>query len=197
MSELADRIRARHAGGSSDGWFRKEPDALGTSSFGGPDTGSPFSDPDSEPVEARVYVVPSEDIEEATTSDQPGHDIAPSIAPSSGLHALARKRPFWLTEPCPSWCQADHSERDRPADRRHVSAPHGSVVLTEAEASPSGDGTWQPQDIHVALSQHVREVEPLITCGGHGPAGSWNLTVDEARDLAAALTRAVEATERR
>ncbi len=194
MSELADRIRARNAAaGSTDDWFRKE---QMLAAAGAEPAASDSSESDDDTAESRVLVLPSpahlEEVRDGATS--PAQHVDDSLV-SAGRHALARKAPFWLTRPCPSWCQSDHSEADRPADRRHLSAPLGSVVLTETEAAASADGSWQPQDIHVALTQHVRELEPLISCGGHGPAGAWHLTVAEARELAAALTRAIEATE--
>jgi hypothetical protein len=196
MSELADRIRARNAAAAAgaDDWFRKEEaeaaDAAATRSDGSP------SQDDSDDTASRVFVLPSTHLEEARDGVTAPAQRADDSLVSAGRHALARKAPFWLARPCPAWCQSDHTEADRPADRRHLSAPLGSVVLTETEAAESSDGSWQAQDIHVALSQHVREVEPLISCGGHGPAGAWRLTVAEARELAAALTRAVEAAER-
>jgi hypothetical protein len=146
----------------------------------------------------RVYAVPpSAHLEEVREEEAGSPSLLDDDPPArTGRHSVARTAPFWLTRPCPSWCQSDHTEADPPADRRHLSAPLGSVVLTETEAARSSDGGWQAQDVHITLTQHVREADPLISCGGHGPAGTWHLTVTEARELAAALTRAVDATRR-
>jgi hypothetical protein len=192
MSELADRIRARDGESTTDGWFRREEaaDAAADDGTGGSETRGEVDG--GERPEARVFVVSSNTHPEVPGE---GESWGPTPAPSR-RHALARKPPFWLTRPCPPWCHSDHTDRDRPADRRHVSPPEGSVVLTEAEAVQASDGSWQAQDIHVSLTQHVREIEPLIACGGLGPAGAWHLTVAEAKELAAALARAVAAAER-
>ena len=32
---------------------------------------------------------------------------------------METKQPDWLDEPCPSWCEGDHSGQQFPADRRH------------------------------------------------------------------------------
>jgi len=198
MSEMADRFRTRYLENSTDDWLREQTGSPGLRPAADPAADSALSGRTTDrAVAPRVYAVPPsahlEEVREEATVSSERIDEPPAGA---GRHAFSRTGPFWLTRPCPSWCQTDHTEADRPADRRHVSGPLGNVVLTETEAAAATDGSWQPQDVHVALTQHVREFEPLISCRGHGPAGTWHLTVAEARELAAALTRAVEATER-
>jgi hypothetical protein len=207
---MADRFRTRYLENSTDDWKPNGTGSFGQDRIADGGSDSPVSgrsndsatdrpsDRASDRASApRVYTMPPsahlEEVREDAGSPALLDDDPPARA---GRHSLARKAPFWLTRPCPSWCQSDHDEADRPADRRHLSASLGSIVLTETEATESADGTWQAQDIHIALTQHVRELDPLISCLGHGPAGAWHLTVTEARELAAALTRAVEATER-
>lgn len=103
------------------------------------------------------------------------------------------QHPFWLNEPCPDWCDGMHDARDLPADRRHLSGPQGGVRLTQAEAVEADDGSWVPQEIHLVLAQHVREIEPLVLFRTRATATVWHLTLPEARDLAEALTRALSA----
>ena len=209
MNEIANRSSRRHAD-PTRGWFRAEQEKARTDALladadatiaaatatnatadqagGGGGGGTAIDDPS---AVRRVFV--------GTATSQ--LETAPNDGEATGASrtgkAVERQRPFWLTGPCPAWCTTEHSDRDRPADRCHVSAPQGSVLLTQAEAVSAEDGSWKPQDVRITLAQHAREIDPLIWCRGHGPAGAWHLTVTEAQELAAALARAVDAARGR
>jgi hypothetical protein len=117
--------------------------------------------------------------------------VADVEATLAGDEMNMAQHPFWLDEPCPDWCDGYHDDRDLPADRRHVSGSQGGVRLTQAEAVEAADGQWVPQEIHLVLAQHVREIEPLVLFRTRATATVWHLTLNEARDLAEALTRAL------
>jgi hypothetical protein len=117
--------------------------------------------------------------------------VAEGEATLTGDEMNMAQRPFWLDTPCPDWCDGYHDNRDLPVDRRHVSSSQGAVQLTQAEAVPTDDGQWLPQEIHLVLAQHVREIEPVVLFRTRATATVWHLTLDEARDLAEALTRAL------
>jgi hypothetical protein len=131
------------------------------------------------------------------TGAEPARRHAAPAAAGAGVAEGRPARPFWLSQPCPSWCTSRHADRDHPSERQHVSAVQGGVTLTQSEAVEAPDGSWRAQDIQIFLAQHVREIEPLIRCNGQGPVGAWQLTVAEAEALATALSQAVAATRGR
>lgn len=51
--------------------------------------------------------------------------------------AICSRRVFWLTQPCPRWCNGQHQDRDAGPDRRHFSTWEDQVPLILETA---GDG---------------------------------------------------------
>ncbi|WP_394329682.1 DUF6907 domain-containing protein [Amycolatopsis keratiniphila] len=105
---------------------------------------------------------------------------------------------FWLTQPCPWWCDSGwHSDDDRGADRRHMSEWTGNVPLVLEDGDRMGNGLpYQPEYATVHLLQGVREIEPRIWCGKGETNHGWYMTPAETRELAATLTSAAEMAER-
>ncbi|MBF4563300.1 hypothetical protein ITJ43_14290 [Microbacterium sp. VKM Ac-2870] len=76
---------------------------------------------------------------------------------------MLRERPSWLTEPCPSWCQADHQDQDHPDDRYHQSRQVlVSVVApksaTGGDASATSGRTFEPDEMTVLALHPVAQV---------------------------------------
>ena len=87
--------------------------------------------------------------------------------------------PYWLTEPCPPWCEltTPHGDSELYADRLHSSVSH----------CVTADGEDSPADISAALWMHYRESRPHI-CLNIGIADETSLELPEAAELARLLT---------
>lgn len=119
-------------------------------------------------------------------------------------------RPFWQTEPCPSWCTASsslagHQDGDDYPDRDHFRS--GAVVPLSLYTAIGVVDVEQPTGapwLTVNLSQHYRVAAPdVILCvpidGDEYREHEVRLTVAEARQLVAALLDTLaelDATER-
>lgn len=100
---------------------------------------------------------------------------------------------FWLTKPCPRWCNGLHDDRDAGPDRRHYSNWDKQVPLTLEDAQEMGPGLGrQPEHVVVSLDQGVREDAPRIWCGKGVTNQGWHLTEDEACRLTATPTAAAD-----
>ena len=65
-------------------------------------------------------------------------------------------RPFWQSEPCPTWCGEGHADHDHPADRVHASRWSGLVTMTLAAAQADvvgGDLVADPAEVLVDVAQ--------------------------------------------
>lgn len=100
---------------------------------------------------------------------------------------------FWLTDPCPAWCEfvRNHSDRDDYDDRVHQGVARRVVATTEDLDRDTVDGQVhldrEPPDLTVQVVQHYREQEPRLSLHrGETRKGAY-LTLDEAEELAAIL----------
>jgi hypothetical protein len=105
-------------------------------------------------------------------------------------------RPFWLTEPCPAWCSADHGDTDSPEDRDHIGhVGRVDLLLERADFTivngvPAG---ISPGVLAVSVIQHYRETEPYVELVRNGDADSTDMTLAEVSDLISTLQDAVHA----
>ncbi len=107
--------------------------------------------------------------------------------------AICSRQGFWLTQPCPRWCNGRHQDRDAGPDRRHFSTWEEQVPLILEDAQEMGsDLGWQPEYVAVSLDQGVREDAPQIWCGKGVTNQGWHMTEEEARRLATTLTAAAD-----
>lgn len=110
----------------------------------------------------------------------------------------SNRRPFWLTEPCPTWCYGDHKEGDLVADRTHFGLWEFRLPLalqdpewfTDPETRKTSTDT-SVFDLYV--SQEWREVEAWVGLNyNESREGSYKLTRNEAERLGKKLLEAVE-----
>lgn len=114
-----------------------------------------------------------------------------------------RNRPYWQTEPCPTWCMSakrGHDKRDNGGDRLHLSKWEGRVTLTAEDGYRSvcsGVEIIHPVHIEVSVEQDHREVEPHIVLSTmfEGKALSHDVTITETRKLIKVLSRALGMAE--
>ena len=105
------------------------------------------------------------------------------------------RRPFWLTEDCPTWCTNDHQDEGCFEDRFHVAHWQAEVVLSLVDV-PFEKQRFEdrgPEAFLLGVEQHVREVGPHIVVSRD--AWTVNLTIGEARQLAEALTTGADLAE--
>ncbi len=116
------------------------------------------------------------------------------LATCADRHArVCTDRPFWLTRPCPSWCDGHHHDRDGGNDRTHMSAWRGAVPLVLEDGSAMGRGLpYQPEYASLYLLQGMYERKPRIWCGKGESNQGWHMTAAEARELAATTTAAAD-----
>lgn len=132
-----------------------------------------------------------------------------AIGAELDAHAHASERPFWQSEPCPSWCEADggegtgHSGRDAYPDRRHVLFG-AEVALSLCDADDGPDGAEvEPLCLWMLAGQHYRAAEPdvvivvpLLANREGGPIEhEVRLTVGETRALSDALSELLAALD--
>lgn len=156
---------------------------------------------------------------EAATSDNTAPDVPEQVQveieePIDEIdqddYLNADGRPFWLGEPCPSWCQQElHQGQHHVADRGHRSKWDArfrlslySVAWKHFAAEETVDGQEReysiPLELLVSLEQGHREVGPRIIVEPEGrcdEVGRLNLTVAEARQLRDALSTALDLAE--
>lgn len=105
-------------------------------------------------------------------------------------------RPYWLTGPCPVWCEEQHADDDRPEERRHIGGAD-AIPLTLADpqmyrTGPGrGDVGWRPRVLLVDIEQGWRETEPEI-CLSDDDTTVLRLTEAEARALIARVTELLD-----
>ncbi len=63
-----------------------------------------------------------------------------------------RKLAVWQTEPCPTWCNIDHSDRDFDEDRQHM-GPTIDLPMRLAPAVEMAGGRWEIATWKVYLRQ--------------------------------------------
>lgn len=116
---------------------------------------------------------------------------AAALAPPAGpVLPPVEPRPYWQTEPCPTWCRGGHQADERPADRSHFSgkvATDHRIVLTLAE--PMWDDVNKrfyadEPTLDVYMQQHYRETEPRAVLSVNESTGVelTLLEVDALRD---------------
>jgi hypothetical protein len=111
--------------------------------------------------------------------------------------------PFWLTQPCPTWCMGGHGNDVHYDDRVHYADTHGEyqfelslhdcTYVPAVPASKTAHGREikaysYPEQIEVGACQHYRETGPVITLNVPEKfARDLRLTPAEARGLIASL----------
>lgn len=101
-------------------------------------------------------------------------------------------RPFWLSEPCPSWCDATgHSNWDAYPDRRHLLlGAEVTLSLYDADEGPAG-AKVEPLYLWMMAAQHYRAVEPDVTIVVPLPADRPTALVEHEIRITVAETRAL------
>ena len=101
-------------------------------------------------------------------------------APASGA------RPYWQTEPCPTWCkEGSHEDTAYPEDRAHMSISQSVTLTLEApDITRSRDGSREvleffPGTLTAYLDQRWREREARVVLS-HNEATGIELTLAEA-----------------
>jgi hypothetical protein len=105
-------------------------------------------------------------------------------------------RPPWPPpEGCPSWCRdpKEHEPRNHPDDRSHLDLSRYIPISLEAPSEHEKD-EWYSDVLDVYLKKHDTQAEPQVNLS-RGDAVGVMLTVNEARDLAAALQAVVAEAE--
>lgn len=118
------------------------------------------------------------------------------------------RRPFWLTTPCPSWCDAagepiGHANHDAFEDRRHtLFGPQIPLTLYPAaiEAGEVDEPelpvlSWMAAQHYLAQVPIVSVTVPLVDEPGGRCEEEVRLTVAEARALRDGLTRLLDALD--
>jgi hypothetical protein len=118
----------------------------------------------------------------------------------------AGKRPFWLTEPCPAWCEArdgdgtGHRGAEAYPDRRHLL--FGAEVELSLHDADDGPAEVEPLCLWLAARQHYRAAEPDVAIvvplpdrPGLPVEHEVRMTVAEARALRDGLTELLAALE--
>ncbi|ONI72744.1 hypothetical protein ALI144C_42820 [Actinosynnema sp. ALI-1.44] len=106
---------------------------------------------------------------------------------------MSTVRPFWLHEPCPTWCDQFHEGDLDVSDRRHVSDDARTILLSTEDMKVRGQvphkpSDYQPVELVIYLDQHVREVGPRIVFDQlPGDRKMVHLLPTEARRVADAL----------
>lgn len=81
------------------------------------------------------------------------------------------RQPWWQTEPCPSWCDAEHTDTERVEDRSHyhfAGSAHTTVLtLHDAIRLAASPEQARPAAVSAAvvqgfLVQGVRETSPRV-----------------------------------
>lgn len=102
---------------------------------------------------------------------------------------MTDRKPYWLTEPCPAWCDQRHFDRDMPGQRHHFGRER-LLPLTQEPALPGSvdrPNVFRAPDLFTGLVQHHRETEPVVRLA-YSENFEMRLTLDEVEQLAADLT---------
>ena len=102
-------------------------------------------------------------------------------------------RPFWQTEPCPSWCTAIHEDSDQNEDRAHFAA--GLDVDLNLYRTDLGERRYGPAQAIVSMTQHYRAAEPEIDLTVPTASGDSYLA-DGEQDVRLSLAEARELRDR-
>lgn len=97
---------------------------------------------------------------------------------------LTRTRPFWLAEPCPAWCERQHTNADRYEDREHG----GASVKMPLTLEDTG------RVLYATPSRHVLHTDAQIEVYRDGEAGV-HMTTAEARAWGRKLVALADATD--
>jgi hypothetical protein len=101
----------------------------------------------------------------------------------------ASLRPYWLSQPCPPWCAAEHRDYDQDSDRDHRGDQARVVLLTEnadyAIVNTVPDNV-QAAEMRASLDQGQRDAEPRVAISHNGEPEVM-LTLGEADELAGRL----------
>lgn len=103
-------------------------------------------------------------VSKCSDSDTLGAVDAP---PETAVAEQPAQRPFWQSKPCPSWCQATHSDLGEwgYTDRNHFAILNGiDLSLYDAEGTKDENGEYEFHLPYLGLSaqQHYRDAEPHI-----------------------------------
>ncbi|MGW4641781.1 DUF6907 domain-containing protein [Sphaerisporangium sp. NPDC004334] len=101
-------------------------------------------------------------------------------------------RPYWLTQPCPTWCTTGHRASDSPDDRLHESDTRSvPLILEQAEQfGPYAEPPvyrYSPPSLMASLLQDVREAGPVVELHDNRDAYTVRVTLDEAAEFGADL----------
>jgi hypothetical protein len=105
--------------------------------------------------------------------------------------------PYWLSGPCPVWCNNLHDHQYFVEDRRHVSTWSKRLRLSAMDAvrvdnrGSGGDMGYLPCAIQVWVEQGYREAQPEVHLEEDHRRGVFIFTLAEAERVAKALTKAV------
>jgi hypothetical protein len=94
---------------------------------------------------------------------------------------VRRSDVFWLPNGCPQWCTDGHKAEDHPDDRSHMS----EEVYVDLTLEPADHGEVSTTEMY--LYEHVTDAEASIRFGAGACGRELNLTLAEARGLAATL----------
>jgi hypothetical protein len=105
---------------------------------------------------------------------------------------IGTTRPFWLSDPCPPWCDgAGHSDQDAHEDRRHLLfGAEVTLSLCDADQSPAG-AEVEPLYLWLAARQHYRAAEPDVAIVVPLPAKHPGDPVEHEVRMTVAETRAL------
>lgn len=98
--------------------------------------------------------------------------------------------PTWLaSDPCPSWCEGDHTAEEHPEDCSHAAAVHVPVVhipISSAEAEAA--------EYVVVMRRHAGQTDTWVYIGeGEDISGAVEVTVESALRLVRAAAGLIEA----
>lgn len=123
------------------------------------------------------------------------------------------KRAFWQASPCPAWCDLDHEADLCFQERNHFESfdDIDLTLYTDLRSARVEIAAGKPSspalsgNMFVSMNQHYREIEPTISINVPTHTArderevdgevDVEMTIDEARELIARLTQAVEASE--
>ncbi len=107
------------------------------------------------------------------------------LAQQEAVRPKLRKRPFWLTEPCPDWCVRVHEATDKPVDRCHWSVSSAWRVMTRGIAVRPGENAGRDPYSTCFLRRCVGDNATVVGVQiGDGEVRVFSFTAEEARRFA-------------